>query len=162
MDTFCYRSEVLTVVDQILNKCPHQIYLITLTYIYFKRIMCVCVFQDLSSAMKEVEELTAQLHKQQQQSQQTAQELEQLRKVHTHTHTAPLILVSQRACPVKRRLVMASLQLWLQLTKKESSCSQQHWNCWGFSISRYCIAIYTQAALRSYCMYGHCYDNPKL
>lgn len=35
--------------------------------------------------MKEVEELTAQLCKQQQQSQQTAQELEQLRKVHTHT-----------------------------------------------------------------------------
>ncbi|XP_067372136.1 GRIP and coiled-coil domain-containing protein 2 isoform X2 [Channa argus] len=38
------------------------------------------VTQDLSSAMKEVEELTAQLRKQQQQSQQTAQELEQLRK----------------------------------------------------------------------------------
>uniref|UniRef100_A0A4W6FIA4 GRIP and coiled-coil domain containing 2 n=1 Tax=Lates calcarifer TaxID=8187 RepID=A0A4W6FIA4_LATCA len=36
--------------------------------------------KDLSSAMKEVEELTAQLRKQQQQSQQTAQELEQLRK----------------------------------------------------------------------------------
>ncbi|XP_035507459.1 GRIP and coiled-coil domain-containing protein 2 isoform X1 [Scophthalmus maximus] len=36
--------------------------------------------KDLSSANKEVEELTAQLHKQQQQSQQTAQELEQLRK----------------------------------------------------------------------------------
>ncbi|XP_060944336.1 GRIP and coiled-coil domain-containing protein 2 isoform X2 [Limanda limanda] len=36
--------------------------------------------KDLSSAVKEVEELTAQLHKQQQQSQQTAQELEQLRK----------------------------------------------------------------------------------
>uniref|UniRef100_A0A3Q0QT64 GRIP and coiled-coil domain containing 2 n=1 Tax=Amphilophus citrinellus TaxID=61819 RepID=A0A3Q0QT64_AMPCI len=36
--------------------------------------------KDLSSAMKEVEELTAQLQKQQQQSQQTAQELEQLRK----------------------------------------------------------------------------------
>lgn len=57
-----------------------------LTVIYFKCIVCVCVcFQDLSSAMKEVEELTAQLCKQQQQSQQTAQELEQLRKVHTHT-----------------------------------------------------------------------------
>ncbi|XP_041662723.1 GRIP and coiled-coil domain-containing protein 2 [Cheilinus undulatus] len=36
--------------------------------------------KDLSSATKEVEELTAQLRKQQQQSQQTAQELEQLRK----------------------------------------------------------------------------------
>ncbi|KAG7474879.1 GRIP and coiled-coil domain-containing protein 2 [Solea senegalensis] len=36
--------------------------------------------KDLSSAVKEVEELTAQLHKQQQQSQQTAQQLEQLRK----------------------------------------------------------------------------------
>ncbi|KAM4561449.1 GRIP and coiled-coil domain-containing protein 2 isoform 1-T1 [Fundulus diaphanus] len=36
--------------------------------------------KDLSSATKEVEELTAQLHKQQQQSQQTAQELDQLRK----------------------------------------------------------------------------------
>ncbi|KAM7407655.1 hypothetical protein PAMA_003406 [Pampus argenteus] len=36
--------------------------------------------KELSSAMKEVEELTAQLRKQQQQSQQTAQELEQLRK----------------------------------------------------------------------------------
>ncbi|XP_019945576.2 GRIP and coiled-coil domain-containing protein 2 isoform X1 [Paralichthys olivaceus] len=36
--------------------------------------------KDLSSAVKEVEELTAQLHKLQQQSQQTAQELEQLRK----------------------------------------------------------------------------------
>ncbi|MED6244985.1 hypothetical protein ATANTOWER_029011, partial [Ataeniobius toweri] len=36
--------------------------------------------KDLSSATKEVEELTAQLCKQQQQSQQTAQELEQLRK----------------------------------------------------------------------------------
>lgn len=36
--------------------------------------------KDLSSAVKEVEELTAQLRKQQQQSQQTAQELEQLRK----------------------------------------------------------------------------------
>nr|XP_057938476.1 GRIP and coiled-coil domain-containing protein 2 isoform X2 [Doryrhamphus excisus] len=36
--------------------------------------------KDLSSAMKEVEELTAQLSKQQQQSQQTAQELEHLRK----------------------------------------------------------------------------------
>ncbi|KAM3862243.1 GRIP and coiled-coil domain-containing protein 2 [Diretmus argenteus] len=36
--------------------------------------------KDLSSAMKEAEELTAQLRKQQQQSQQTAQELEQLRK----------------------------------------------------------------------------------
>ncbi|CAG5865447.1 unnamed protein product [Menidia menidia] len=36
--------------------------------------------KDLSSAMKEVEELTAQLRKQQQQSQQTAQELDQLRK----------------------------------------------------------------------------------
>lgn len=36
--------------------------------------------KDLSSAMKEVEGLTAQLRKQQQQSQQTAQELEQLRK----------------------------------------------------------------------------------
>lgn len=54
----------------------------------------VCSFQDLSSAMKEVEELTAQLHKQQQQSQQTAQELEQLRKVHTqsHSHTQTLSL----------------------------------------------------------------------
>lgn len=56
--------------------------------------MCVfvCMFvsltlQELSSAMKEVEELTAQLRKQQQQSQQTAQELEQLRKVHTLRHT---------------------------------------------------------------------------
>lgn len=56
--------------------------------------VCICVrvcpfvcFQDLSSAMKEVEELTAQLCKQKQQSQQTAQELEQLRKVYTHTHT---------------------------------------------------------------------------
>lgn len=37
--------------------------------------------------MKEVEELTAQLRKQQQQSQQTAQELGQLRKVHTLRHT---------------------------------------------------------------------------
>lgn len=36
--------------------------------------------KDLSSATKEVEELTAQLRKQQQQSQQTAQELGQLRK----------------------------------------------------------------------------------
>ncbi|KAM9343606.1 GRIP and coiled-coil domain-containing protein 2 isoform 1-T1 [Pholidichthys leucotaenia] len=36
--------------------------------------------KDLSSAMKEVDELTAKLRKQQQQSQQTAQELEQLRK----------------------------------------------------------------------------------
>ncbi|XP_054642655.1 GRIP and coiled-coil domain-containing protein 2 [Dunckerocampus dactyliophorus] len=36
--------------------------------------------KDLSLAMKEVEELTAQLSKQQQQSQQTAQELEHLRK----------------------------------------------------------------------------------
>uniref|UniRef100_A0A8C4DGR9 GRIP and coiled-coil domain containing 2 n=1 Tax=Dicentrarchus labrax TaxID=13489 RepID=A0A8C4DGR9_DICLA len=36
--------------------------------------------KDLSTAMKEVEELTAQLRRQQQQSQQTAQELEQLRK----------------------------------------------------------------------------------
>ncbi|CAJ1079915.1 GRIP and coiled-coil domain-containing protein 2 [Xyrichtys novacula] len=36
--------------------------------------------KDLSSATKEVEELTAQLRKQQQQSQQTAQELELLRK----------------------------------------------------------------------------------
>uniref|UniRef100_A0A3Q3WF18 GRIP domain-containing protein n=1 Tax=Mola mola TaxID=94237 RepID=A0A3Q3WF18_MOLML len=36
--------------------------------------------KDLSSAMREIEELTAQLRKQQQQSQQTAQELEQLRK----------------------------------------------------------------------------------
>ncbi|XP_068185437.1 GRIP and coiled-coil domain-containing protein 2 [Antennarius striatus] len=36
--------------------------------------------KELSSAMKEVEELTAQLHKQQQQHQQTVQELEQLRK----------------------------------------------------------------------------------
>uniref|UniRef100_A0A1A8PW86 GRIP and coiled-coil domain containing 2 n=2 Tax=Nothobranchius rachovii TaxID=451742 RepID=A0A1A8PW86_9TELE len=36
--------------------------------------------KDLSSATKEVEELTAQLRKQQQQSQQAAQELEQLRK----------------------------------------------------------------------------------
>ncbi|XP_034740496.1 GRIP and coiled-coil domain-containing protein 2 [Etheostoma cragini] len=36
--------------------------------------------KDLSSATKEVEELTAQLRKQKQQSQQTAQELEQLRK----------------------------------------------------------------------------------
>ncbi|KAF7670357.1 hypothetical protein LDENG_00252290 [Lucifuga dentata] len=36
--------------------------------------------KDLASATKEVEELTAQLCKQQQQSQQTAQELEQLRK----------------------------------------------------------------------------------
>lgn len=65
--------------------------------------MCVFVclfFQDLSSAMKEVEELTAQLRKQQQQSQQTAQELEQLRKV--HTHRAPQTLESQKACPVKR------------------------------------------------------------
>lgn len=74
--------------------------------------MCVSVFvcsQDLSSAMKEVEELTAQLRKQQQQSQQTAQELEQLRKVHTHSLTLSLshtlllkTLESQRACPVKR------------------------------------------------------------
>lgn len=103
------------------------------TYIYFKCTVCVFVcFQDLSSAMKEVEELTAQLCKQQQQSQQTAQELEQLRKVHTHTsfflsHTAPLIPVSQRSCPVKR-LVMASLQLRLHLTKKEGNCSHQQWN----------------------------------
>ncbi|KAM9850897.1 GRIP and coiled-coil domain-containing protein 2 [Aulostomus maculatus] len=36
--------------------------------------------KELSSTMKDVEELTAQLRKQQQQSQQTAQELEQLRK----------------------------------------------------------------------------------
>ncbi|KAK7904916.1 hypothetical protein WMY93_017523 [Mugilogobius chulae] len=36
--------------------------------------------KELSSASKEVEDLTAELHKQQQQSQQTAQELEQLRK----------------------------------------------------------------------------------
>lgn len=45
--------------------------------------------------MKEVEELTAQLHKQQQQSQQTAQELEQLRKVHTHTHSSSDTSVSE-------------------------------------------------------------------
>ncbi|KAM4608298.1 GRIP and coiled-coil domain-containing protein 2 [Polymixia lowei] len=36
--------------------------------------------KELSSAVKEAEELTAKLHKQQQQSQQTAQELDQLRK----------------------------------------------------------------------------------
>lgn len=50
--------------------------------------------------MKEVEELTAQLCKQQQQSQQTAQELEQLRKVHTHfffpiTHSSSDTSVSE-------------------------------------------------------------------
>ncbi len=72
----------------------------------FVHVFVCLTLQDLSSAMKEVEELTAQLRKQQQQSQQTAQELELLRKVHTHTHThthtASLTLVPQRACPVKR------------------------------------------------------------
>ena len=70
--------------------------------------------------MKEVEELTAQLCKQQQQSQQTAQELEQLRKVHTHTHTVSQTLVSQRACPLKRLgLVMAALQLQQHLSLRQ-------------------------------------------
>lgn len=61
-------------------------------------------FQDLSSAMKEVEELAAQLRKQQQQSQQTAQELEQLRKVHSSDTGVSEGLTSQAT-----RLVMASL-----------------------------------------------------
>lgn len=57
--------------------------------------------QDLAAATKEVEELTAKLRKQQEQSQQTAQELEQLRKVCAHKSLSGWS-VCHRSCPVKR------------------------------------------------------------
>lgn len=84
--------------------------------------MCVFVclfFQDLSSAVKEVEELTAQLRKQQQQSQQTAQELEQLRKVQTHTHCSSDTSVSEGLSSQATGLVMASLQLQQHLSQRK-------------------------------------------
>lgn len=104
----------------------------------FDRVTCL-LLQDLSSAMKEVEELTAQLRKQQQQSQQTAQELEQLRKVHTQAQTLTQLL--RHKClrgPVHSSDWTGDGQPAAPaapLTGKESNSSSQQRSCCLFSIS---------------------------
>lgn len=101
----------------------------------FDRVTCL-LLQDLSSAMKEVEELTAQLRKQQQQSQQTAQELEQLRKVHTEAHTLTQLL--RHKClrgPVQSSNWTGDGQPAAPLTGKERNSSSQQRSCCLFSIS---------------------------
>lgn len=102
--------------------------------------------------MKEAEELTAQLHKQQQQSQQTAQELEQLRKVHTHTNASQTL--ARLRGPIQssdwagdgRPAATAAPD-----GEKESNSSPQYKDRCYFSISGdlHSIDVYMKAARRS-------------